>query len=160
MPRRTGQRARALHLRARVEQLETEVVCAADNMATLEEEHAQLDRRVDKLEEELAQVRRERLDTYTRWWRERERHNRSRHLIRRLRRRLGRLRRAADRADGAVHPSGSDGSENANSLDPGNRSDQYSDNGRAQGHGDMRVSDGQGNSEPRSQVDGSSRRHG
>lgn len=63
------------------------------HMTEHEAVHAELDRRILRLERELAAARAERLAVYMRWWRAREERNRARHVARRLRRRLARLRR-------------------------------------------------------------------
>lgn len=62
-------------------------------MASYGEIHAELDRRVEKLESELEAVRQDRLEAYNHWWTARESHNRALHVARRLRRRLRRWQR-------------------------------------------------------------------
>lgn len=84
---------REAKLLSRARQLEADAALDAEVMVAYEEQHAELDRRAEKLERELNQVRKQRLDTYTRWWHIREQRNRAQHRSRRLRQRLSRLQR-------------------------------------------------------------------
>ncbi|GAA3735932.1 septation ring formation regulator EzrA [Spinactinospora alkalitolerans] len=80
-------------LTARIDRAERDADAHEAVMAVHEREHAELARRVRLLETELDVLRRERIDAYARWWNAREDRDRTRHIARRLRRRLQRLRR-------------------------------------------------------------------
>ncbi|ASU84990.1 hypothetical protein CDO52_21290 [Nocardiopsis gilva YIM 90087] len=63
------------------------------DMAVFERDHTALDLRVKRLEGELEDLRRQRIEAYARWWNTREDRDRALHIARRLRRRLERVRR-------------------------------------------------------------------
>lgn len=69
-----------------------------------ERDHTNLERRMRRAEAELEELRQARIDAYTRWWNAREERDRARHVARRLRRRLERLRRRQHSCPGLVEP--------------------------------------------------------
>ncbi|MGI5120816.1 hypothetical protein ACQEU5_14950 [Marinactinospora thermotolerans] len=89
---------------ARLERAEGDVRACEAVMAEWWRRHAEIQKRVQQMETELAGLRQERIDVYARWWDAREAHSRGRLLVRRLRRRLEQARRRCPAPGG--HPEG------------------------------------------------------
>ncbi|TDQ49293.1 hypothetical protein EV190_11690 [Actinorugispora endophytica] len=80
-------------LTAEVNRVELQAETCERALGVYQRDHAELDRRVRRLETELEELRRARIEAYSRWWDTREDRDRAVHVARRLRRRLERLRR-------------------------------------------------------------------
>ncbi|MFC4560729.1 hypothetical protein ACFO4E_02540 [Nocardiopsis mangrovi] len=84
---------------ARLRHAESEAERFAASAMAHREAHSELDRRVQTLEAELAALRHERLQLCAQWFDARDDRDRHQHVARRMRRKLGRLRRRAPLAD-------------------------------------------------------------
>lgn len=63
------------------------------DMSSFERERIDLEHRVNRMEAELESLRKRRLESYARWWNARDDRDRARHLCRRLRRKIDKMRR-------------------------------------------------------------------
>ncbi|MBV2363201.1 hypothetical protein ACFPZ0_06065 [Streptomonospora nanhaiensis] len=87
-----GGRAAQIHgIAARLRKVQREADEREAALIGLERVHTDIQRQVQRAEEELAELRRRRIEAYSRWWAVREERDRARHVARRLRRRLERL---------------------------------------------------------------------
>lgn len=86
-------RAGAAHaegVAARLRKAEHDAQACQEVLADYDRDHRDLEERVERLEAELAEARRQKLEAFARWWNCREDRDRARHVARRLRRRLDR----------------------------------------------------------------------
>ncbi|WP_067962756.1 hypothetical protein [Nocardiopsis trehalosi] len=90
---RTNAAARLGGVAARLRRLEEEADRHDTALDRHRRAHGELDVRVRRLEVELEELRRERLEAFTGLWNARQDRDRCRHVARRLRRRAERLRR-------------------------------------------------------------------
>lgn len=89
-------RAGAAHadgVAARLRKAEADERSCEDVLGDYDRAHRELEERVERLEAELAEARRQKLEAFARWWNCREDRDRARHVARRLRRRLKRMHR-------------------------------------------------------------------
>ncbi|MDA2807843.1 hypothetical protein [Nocardiopsis suaedae] len=101
-------RAGAAHadgVAARLRKAESDERSCQDVLGDYDRAHRELEERVERLEAELAEARREKLEAFARWWNCREDRDRARHVARRLRRRLKRIHRR-ETARGRAAPAG------------------------------------------------------
>jgi chromosome segregation ATPase len=63
------------------------------DMSSFERERIDLEHRVNRMEAELESLRKRRLEAYARWWNARDDRDRARHVCRRLRRKIDKVRR-------------------------------------------------------------------
>ncbi|SIO91245.1 hypothetical protein [Nocardiopsis sp. JB363] len=65
------------------------------DMSSFERERIDLEHRVNRMEAELESLRKRRLEAYARWWDARDDRDRARHVCRRIRRKIDKMRRRA-----------------------------------------------------------------
>ncbi|WP_193789642.1 hypothetical protein [Nocardiopsis halophila] len=157
---RTGA-AHAEGVAARLRKAEYDEQACQEVLADYDRDHRDLEERVERLEAELAEARRQKLEAFARWWNCREDRDRARHVARRLRRRLERLRRrngsvpggAQEGPDAGTVPWNGSGSESGVNGHAGNgrAANGYEGNGHlahghpGNGHADQgRADDGRG----------------
>ncbi|WP_192826349.1 hypothetical protein [Nocardiopsis chromatogenes] len=98
-------RAGAAHadgVAARLRKAESDERSCQDVLGDYDRAHRELEERVERLEAELAEARRQKLEAFARWWNCREDRDRARHVARRLRRRLKRIHRREIARGGSV----------------------------------------------------------
>ncbi|MDA2811093.1 hypothetical protein O4J56_10635 [Nocardiopsis sp. RSe5-2] len=122
-------RAGAAHadgVAARLRKAESDERSCQDVLGDYDRAHRELEERVERLEAELAEARRQKLEAFARWWNCREDRDRARHVARRLRRRLKRIHRreaARGRAGAVDVPAPAEGPDRLERSDAAGRPD-------------------------------------